>query len=359
MDRYNPQQTWRWHLQHAPALSLPVETQATQCGSWSWCGLPVASPLGVPAGPLMDAKWLLHYANHGFDILVYKTVRSVERDCYPLPNLVPVDTQPLSSPGNVVPATATMNGSWAVSFGMPSQAPRVWREDIAFARNHLPAGKVLVVSVVGTQDAAISNADASLEQLAEDFARCAKWAMESGAHGIEANFSCPNVSTTDGQLYQQPQAASVVAERIRSSIGNAPLVLKIGRVATSECAAELLHHVGPHINGLAMTNSIAAKVVADDGSLLFDGQPRGICGAATRAASVTQTALFRESLNLSPLKLDLIGVGGISTAEHVCEYLAAGASSVAIATAAMLNPDVGLQIRERLVGLLPSHSSEE
>ncbi|MEZ6129413.1 MAG: hypothetical protein R3C59_12085 [Planctomycetaceae bacterium] len=349
MNKYDVNQTWQWNLQHAPALPNAAATTAEPClpGDWSWCGQPVNSPLGVPAGPLLDARWLLFYAHHGFDILVYKTVRSVATDCYPLPNLLPVNTAPLNTAGDVVPAAESMKGSWAVSFGMPSQSPDLWRADVALARDRLPTGKVLVVSVVGTVKVNVTDSEAALDALADDFALCAAWAMNSGAHGIEANFSCPNVSTADGQLYQQPQAAGVVAERIRSRIGSMPLVLKIGRVNTVDEVTRLLHHVRPHINGLAMTNSIAAKVSDANGTMLFHGQPRGICGDAIRAASVSQVELFRNVLRESGATLDLIGVGGISTAEHVVEYLTAGATSVAAATAVMTNPDVGLAIRER------------
>jgi dihydroorotate dehydrogenase (NAD+) catalytic subunit len=347
-QQYDTQQTWRWNLEHAPPSLAAVADLTAVPGNWSWCGIPVNSPLGIPAGPLLDSRWLLHSANLGFDILVYKTVRSTARECYPLPNLVPVLTGSLSAAGEKLPASEQMHGSWAVSFGMPSQSPDVWKKDVQFAREQLADGKVLVVSVVGTQDESVRNPDASLQQLADDFALCAKWVVDNGAHGVEANFSCPNVSTSDGQLYQQPQAAGIVAERIRDSIGDAPLVLKIGRLATAADAAELQNHVAPFVNGLAMTNSIPAKVIAESGQLMFDGQPRGICGDATRAASIDQTSMCRQTLADSGHELDLIGVGGISTADHVREYLGAGATSVALATAAMVNPDVGLQIRSQL-----------
>lgn len=251
-----------------------------------------------------------------------------------------------------------MRGSWAVSFGMPSQTSDAWRKDVELARTRLSAGKVLVVSVVGTQDENITDSHASLEHLANDFALCAEWAMQSGADGVEANFSCPNVSTADGQLFQQPASAGFVAERIRNRIGAAPLVLKIGRVGSLAEAEALLQHVGPHVNGLAMTNSIAARVTDSSGNLLFDGHARGICGDATRNASISQIALFRQILRSSQHGLDLIGVGGISNADHVQQYLAAGASSVAIATAAMINPTVGLTIRERLANESAARSED-
>ena len=51
-------------------------------GQWQFCGLPVNSPLGVAAGPLLNGRWCLYYASLGFDVLTYKTVRSRRRECY-------------------------------------------------------------------------------------------------------------------------------------------------------------------------------------------------------------------------------------------------------------------------------------
>ena len=110
--------------------------------------------------------------------------------------------------------------------------------------------------------------------------------MDSGADCIETNFSCPNVSTCDGQLFQQPDSAAVVAEHVRQAIGTTPLIVKIGHVNDRERAAALLEALAPHVNALAMTNSVAAVVSGDDGQTYFDGQPRGICGEATRQASI-------------------------------------------------------------------------
>lgn len=342
---YDISRTWLWNLQNAPATATFSADGNLGNKAWNWCGIKTASPLGISAGPLLDSNWLLRYASLGFDILVYKTVRSLSRNCYKLPNLVPVKTRSLTTPGATVPAVAEWKKSWAVSFGMPSVSTDEWRRDVEFARQKLPAGKVLVVSVVGTADVSIVDPQESLAQLADDFAQCAKWAMESGAHGVEANFSCPNVSTADGQLYQQPATAAIVAKTIRQEIGDSPLVLKIGRVATRQECESLVTHVGPSISGFAMTNSISAKVRAADGSLLFGGRSRGICGDAIRDASVSQVAMFAEQIAEQKMAVELVGVGGISSADHVRQYLDAGATSVGIATAAMIDSELGHRIR--------------
>jgi dihydroorotate dehydrogenase (NAD+) catalytic subunit len=193
--RYDISQTYDWNYDHAPE---PLEVDVPPVvGQWKFCGLPVASPLGIPAGPLLNGRWLLYYASLGFDVLTYKTVRSGRRDCYPLPNLQPVRCAQLGGGERNLSAADTMQGSWAVSFGMPSKSPEVWRPDIECTKDKLPSGKVLVVSAVGT-----IQPEWTIDDLADDYARCARWAVEAGADGVETNFSCPNVSTCDGQLYQ-------------------------------------------------------------------------------------------------------------------------------------------------------------
>lgn len=338
--RYDTTRTYQWNYDHAPDV-VPAEVPEWP-GNFSFCGLPVDSPLGIPAGPLLNGRWCLYYASLGFDVLTYKTVRSRQRDCYPLPNLQPVDCGQLSGGEDQLPTADAMHGSWAVSFGMPSMSPDHWRADVQWTRDRLPAGKLLVVSVVGTiQDGW------NLDDLAHDYAQCARWAKENGADAVETNFSCPNVATCDGQLYQQPDDCRLVTSIVREAIGDLPYILKIGHVGTAEAAAALLDAVSDHVDALAMTNSIAAKVVGADGQLLFDGQRRGICGDATRTESIRQTKRFADLLAERRDSIDLIGVGGANTFEHVQAYLDAGAQAVHLATSAMIDPRVAISIRER------------
>jgi dihydroorotate dehydrogenase len=341
LPRYDVRETYQWNYEHAPE---PVEADVPAVpGEWTLCGLKAASPLGMPAGPLLNGKWVLYYASLGFDVLTYKTTRSGKRACYPLPNLQPVTTGPLMGIEQTLPASAEMQGSWAVAFGMPSAAPDAWRADVEWTRKQLAPEKLLSVSVVGTVQPGWS-----LEQLATDYAQCARWAADSGADCVETNFSCPNVATCDGQLYQNPQDAAVVAQMVREAIPNIPYIAKIGHVKEEALAEELLEALSPFVDAFAMTNSVAALVKADDGTLLFNGERRGICGEATRQASLAQAGMFARLIARRGDNVRVIGVGGASTAEHVRDYLAAGVEAVHIATAAMVDPLVGLKIRWQL-----------
>jgi dihydroorotate dehydrogenase len=172
----------------------------------------------------------------------------------------------------------------------------------------------------------------------------ARQAVAAGADTIEANFSCPNVSTADGQLFQDDSSASVVARRIRQAIGETPLTLKIGHIVAPSTARRLLDATADSIDGLSMVNCIAANVITLDGQMAFEGQARGVGGVGIRDAVLKQVQLF------APLAeeygIELVGVGGVSTPADYQALLAAGVSSVQIATAAMLDPELPKKIRK-------------
>ena len=342
LDRYDWSRAYRWNYEHAPQQegSASREDVAPVPGEWSFLGLPVASPLGVAAGPLLNGRWCLYYADRGFDVVTYKTVRSGGRECYPLPNLQPITSEAMTRAGAVVASRQQMNGSWAVSFGMPSSDPDVWRRDVEWTRSRLRADQLLSVSVVGTVQSGWD-----MDRLAEDYAQCARWAVDSGADCIEANFSCPNVATCDGQLYQDARDSQRVAVAIREAIGKKPLIIKIGYFAESESVHPLVDALDGVVDGLSMTNSIAAKVRAETGEMMFDGEQRGICGDAIRASSIGQVKRFAGAISNRNSSIELIGVGGISAAEHAHAYLAAGAHACHLASSVMVDPKVGQKIR--------------
>ena len=343
MTRYDISRSYDWNYDHAPAGPYqPARNPAP--GEWRFCGLPVRSPIGIPAGPLLNSAWILYYASLGFDSLTYKTVRSSYRACYEPPNLLPVASERLDDAGMTLTACAGGSHTWAISFGMPSKAPEEWRADVERARRGLAEGQVLSVSVVASPSAGWTMA-----QVAGDFAVCAKWAVDAGAQVVEANLSCPNVCTKEADLYLSPEASAEIAAEVRSRIGNTPLALKVGLFPGREEAEALVRAVGPYADAISATNSITAAVQDADGSVLFDGLKRGIGGKAITERCNREMEMLAEIVRETGAELELIGVGGVTTARDVRERLAAGASHVHLATAPMIDPGAGLKIREGLL----------
>lgn len=341
--RYDIARSYDWNYENVPA---PPEIEVPDVpGEWHFCGLPVASPLGIPAGPLLNSKWILYYARLGFDVLTYKTVRSSYRACYEPPNLLPVAVQSMSGDGSEIPAAAANSpyDTWAISFGMPSKDPSTWRADIEKARVGLGSRQVLSVSVVASPEAGWS-----LSQLAADFTQCAKWAVDSGAHVVEANLSCPNVCTKEADLYLDPAAAAEISAEIRAGIPATPLVLKIGLFHHPEQAEDVVKAVTPHVDGLSSTNSLTAPVRGNSGESLFGGLRRGVGGGAITERCNEELKMLSQIIDTTNSSLLLVGVGGVMNASDVRDRLAAGAHNVHLATAPMLNQFAGIDIRRAL-----------
>lgn len=343
--RYDISKSYDWNYEHVPE---PPETDVPLVpGDWTFCGLPVASPLGIPAGPLLNSRWILFYARLGFDVLTYKTVRSGYRASFEPPNLLPVAARRLAAEGAELQAASGVSGydTWAISFGMPSKAPATWQADVEAARKGLAARQVLSVSVVASPEEGWT-----ITQLADDFAQCAQWAADSGAQVVEANLSCPNVCTKEADLYLDAEAAAEIASAIHNRISRTPLVLKVGLFRTPEQADALVRAVSAYADALSSTNSITATVRSENGRPLFGGLRRGIGGAAITERCNQELAMLSRVIHAAESKLLLIGVGGVMTAGDVRARLAAGAHNVHLATAPMIDPEIGLRIRREWDG---------
>lgn len=339
---YDIGRSYEWNYENAPAV--PEHIPVPECpGAWSFCDLPVSAPIGIAAGPLLNSRWLLYYAARGFDVVTYKTVRSSARPSYDPPNLLPVRGQAMSDAQSSVMAdpAITSPDSWAISFGMPSRDPAVWQEDVRAARRGLRPGQVLVVSVVASPGPGWT-----LDRIAADFADCARWARDAGAHAIEANLSCPNVETQEGNLYASADASAAIVRKIRQATPDTPLVLKVGLFDERDQAKRFVRAVSGYANAISTTNTISTVVRTLEGAPLFGGSRRGIGGRVIAERCLAELRMLRSIVQQTSSDMRLISVGGVSTADEVMERLEAGAHHVQLATAAMLNPDIAITLRQ-------------
>jgi dihydroorotate dehydrogenase len=358
LPAYDVDRTYQWNYDHGPVLddaAFTTEPPAVR-GDFSLCGIRLNSPLGVAAGPLLNSRWISAYARLGFDFLTYKTVRTRARPCYDLPNWVFTDTRALG-PADVAGGTlgvipfdeARQRGpemSSAVSFGMPSQSPDVWRADVSAAQAALADGQALVVSVVGSPQPGWGR-----DELADDFALAAGWAQQAGAHAVEANLSCPNVTSAEGGIFADPDLSADIARRCADAIDGIPLLLKVGFLPDDAKLAALLQAVNGIASGIVTLNTVSTDIVERDGTPAFGTPDRlhaGVTGRAVFPAAVDQVKRAATILARDRLSLQLIAVGGATSPENVRSFLDAGASLVEMATAPVFQPDIGFRVREAL-----------
>ncbi|MDH4230083.1 MAG: dihydroorotate dehydrogenase [Nitrospirota bacterium] len=307
---------------------------------------PVYSPVGVPAGPLLNARWIETYARLGFDLPVYKTVRSLERACHPTPNCLF-----LKDVGTLTPErlherlVATPESPAAVadisitnSFGMPSKQPETWQADMERARAAMGPGQVFIASCVGTP-----GTGTGIAGLADDFARTATMAKEAGAQVVEINLSCPNVTSGEGSIYTDPEASARIVRETARALGDTPLMVKVGFYGRPEKLAGVVRAVAPHVRGVAGINTLSFEVVDERGQQALPGEGRlrsGVCGAAIRECGLSQARDLVALKRREKYDFATVGVGGIMTPADIDAYLATGVDAVMSATGAMWDPSL-------------------
>lgn len=341
---YDIHRTWEANCEQGPtfaeeSVEVPVTPMKT------FLGLSVRSRIGIAAGLLPNSRWVLPYAKRGFDIVTYKTVRSVARRCYPLPNWVFVeDTGAPDGPVFVVESAGSDPAlvSSSVCFGMPSAAPEVWREDVRRTRAGLGDGQLLVVSVVATP-----SPSSSLAGIAFDFARCAAWAVEAGAHIVEANLSCPNVCSAEGTIYLDIAASRTVVGRIRDAVGSTPLMLKLGVFPNDVRMQQFLLAMNGLADGVTLVNCISRPVLNRDGRPAFGPEflNAGVLGRAIHNPSVAVVRTVKQCITSEGLKLAVAAVGGASTRSDVEDFFEAGADAVLCGSSPMYVPNLAIDCK--------------
>jgi len=342
---YDLAATYADNFENGPQLQPPpnVSTKSTNEGV-DFLGHRVNSRLGIAAGLLLNAKWIEGYAAYGWDLLSYKTVRSAARECYPPPNWTFVNADAGEGPVFAIddlPEDPKAISS-AVCFGMPSMPPDFWRKDIARAKAAMGDGQVLIVSVVASPEPGWSAA-----QVAEDYAQCAAWAAAAGADVIEANYSCPNVCSAEGQIYCDARLSETVTQTIRDAIGGTPLLLKIGVFPNAENQRAFLHAVAGKANGVTLVNGIAREVRHADGRPVFgeDYVKAGVMGRIIHEPCVAAVREARTVIESENLPLALAAVGGVSSATDYEDFIAAGADAVLCGSSPMYLPELACQIK--------------
>jgi len=158
---------------------------------------------------------------------------------------------------------------------------------------------------------------------------------------IELNVSCPNVHS--GLIVgEQPTETEALLETLRP-LTTKPLIVKLTpNVANPEAVAVAAEEGGADAVSLINTLKASAIDPATGETALAAGHG-GLSGPAVRPIALQQLRAVRAAA-----ELPLIGMGGISTGADAAEFLAAGASLVAVGTESFRDPRAGSRVAKEL-----------
>ena len=153
---------------------------------------------------------------------------------------------------------------------------------------------------------------------------------------FEINASCPNTSAGGLEFGATPEGLRELVRRCRA-VSTRPMAVKLSPVLPDVAGmARVAEQEGA--DAITLVNTIPGML---DGRL--GNGPGGVSGPALLAIGVLATRKVRAAV-----AIPVIGVGGIRTARDAREYLAAGASLVAIGTAALADPRIPERVTREL-----------
>jgi dihydroorotate dehydrogenase (NAD+) catalytic subunit len=161
---------------------------------------------------------------------------------------------------------------------------------------------------------------------------------------LELNVSCPNVET-GLVMGADPVETAAAVERVRSE-AEQPLIVKLTPNAADPAAvARAAEEAGA--DAVSLINTLKGMALhPQTREPWLGGRTGGVSGPAVRAIALEQVASVSASV-----EIPVIGMGGISTGRQAADFIAAGASAVAIGTESFRDPAAGRRIAAELAGL--------
>ncbi|HMI44825.1 MAG TPA: dihydroorotate dehydrogenase [Gemmatimonadaceae bacterium] len=228
--------------------------------------------------------------------------------------------------GARAPRVAEFEGGMINAVGLANPGvDEVLAEHLPWLARNVHSAKVLV-NVVGNR----SEEFASVVSLLDD---------SPAVSGYELNVSCPNVRAGGMEFGADPSTLTEVISRSRAATKK-PIFVKL---------SPTLQDIGSSARTAADAGADGISVVNTLPGLVIDVEARkpvlgfgtgGVSGPGLLPVGVLATYKVAKAV-----RLPVIGVGGISKASDIVQYVLAGASLVAVGTAAMQQP----KLPEKLV----------
>jgi len=257
-------------------------------------GIPLRNPFLLASGVWGESGDSLRGAwDAGAGGVITKSIGSAPRPGYPNPTVETLD-----------------RWGFLNAMGLPNPGIEEYPQEIAIARS---AGALVIGSVFGPD--------------ADEFAALAEKIAATGVAAIELNLSCPHAEGFGTEVGSEPEAVEEITRAVVRRV-KVPVIAKLTPnthdIAALGAAAER--------GGAAAVSAInTVRGLSIDLGLRRPTLSHGLGGLSGPAIRPVGLAcvwqLYRR------LKIPIVGVGGIMTADDAIEYLLAGARAVEVGTA--------------------------
>lgn len=225
-------------------------------------------------------------------------------------------------PGNPTPRVAEVYGGMLNAIGLQNPGIDVFMErDIPFLRQYHTK---IIVNVCG--------------KTVEDYIEVVEKLSDADIDLMEINVSCPNVKEGAIAFGQKADALFHITSEVKKH-ARQPIIMKLSPNVTDIAEmARAAEDAGA--DAISLINTITGmKIDIHERTFALANKTGGMSGPAIKPIAVRM--VYQAA---GAVKIPVIGMGGISSAEDAIEFLLAGATAVSVGAANFINPYVTEEI---------------
>ena len=227
-------------------------------------------------------------------------------------------------PGNPTPRVTEVYGGMLNAIGLQNPGIEVFcKRDIPFLRQH---DTKIIVNVCGKS---VSDYIEVVERLSDE-----------PVDMLEINVSCPNVKEGAIAFGQNATALENITKEIKAH-AKQPVIMKLSPNVTDITEmARVAEAAGA--DGVSLINTITGmKIDIKRQTFALANKTGGMSGPAIKPVAVRMVYQVAQAV-----KIPIIGMGGIATAEDAIEFILAGATMVAVGAMNFVEPTTTVKVVE-------------
>lgn len=225
-------------------------------------------------------------------------------------------------PGNPTPRVAEVYGGMLNAIGLQNPGVEVFCErDLPFLKKY---DTKVIVNVCGHSP--------------EEYLRVVERLASEDVDMLEINISCPNVNANFLSFGQDPACVESLTSQIKKVTGQ-PIIMKLTPNVTDITEVAKAAEAGG-ADAVSLINTLTGmKIDVNKRTFVLANKTGGMSGPAVKPVAVRMVYQTAQAV-----KIPVIGMGGITTAEDALEFILAGATAVSVGTANFFQPDATVEI---------------
>ena len=225
-------------------------------------------------------------------------------------------------PGNPTPRVAGVYGGMLNAVGLQNPGIELFcKRDIPFLKQY---DTKIIVNVCGHST--------------EEYVEVVKRLADEPVDMLEINISCPNVKEGGIAFGQDPKAVEAITREMKK-YAKQPVIMKLSPNVTDVTEMARAAEAGG-ADAVSLINTITGmKIDVNRRKFVLANKTGGMSGPAIHPVAVRMVYQTAQAI-----KIPIIGMGGIMTAEDAIEMILAGATAISVGTANFVNPKTTMEI---------------